>query len=195
MRTPRFLLIAALASASVCFAQEHATEGKAGAEHHEESDPRIVWKWANFLILAGVLGYGISKNLPPYFKSRSEEIAKGIAEASKLKADADSKAAQIEARLSQLGTEIEAMRAKAKMEMQVEADRIKRETENYLAKIHEGGLAEIEAATKRAKAELKSQAAMQAIDLAEQRIRAGIQNGGGLVERFISDLSKKGASN
>ena len=31
--------------------------------------------------------------------------------------------------------------------------------------------------------------------VAEQRIRASIQNGGGLVERFISDLSKKGSNN
>ena len=187
------LLLAATLAAGLSFAQEHTAET---AQHHEEAgDPRLVWKWANFAILAGVLGYLASKSLPPFFKSRSEEIARGIAEATKLKADAEAKAAQIDQRLSQLGTEIEAMRAKAKLEMQAEADRIKRETENFLNKIHENGLAEIEAASKRAKAELKSQAALQAIDMAEQRIRAGIQNGGGLVERFIMDLAKKGSSN
>ena len=190
----RFLLAAVLAI-SFCFAQEHSTEGKAAEHHEEEGDPRLGLKWGNFLILAALLGYGIAKSLPPYFKSRSAEIAKGIEEASKLKADAEARAKQIEQRLSQLDVEIETMRAKAKLEMQVEADRIRRETENYLAKIHENGLAEIEAASKRAKAELKAQAAEQAIDLAEQRIRAGIQNGGGLVERFISDLAKKGSNN
>ena len=189
----RFLLAATLVT-GLSFAQEHTAE--TAQQHHEEAgDPRLVWKWANFAILAGVLGYLASKSLPPFFKSRSEEIARGIAEATKLKADAEAKAAQIDQRLSQLGTEIEAMRAKAKLEMQAEADRIKRETENFLNKIHENGLAEIEAASKRAKAELKSQAALQAIDMAEQRIRAGIQNGGGLVERFIVDLAKKGSSN
>lgn len=189
----KLLLLIALTGA-FCFSQEG--EQKQGAAHHEEEgDPRLFYKWANFAILAAVLGYGISKSLPAFFKSRSAEIAQGIAEATKLKAEAEAKAAQIEQRLSQLGVEIEAMRAKAKQEMQVEADRIKRETENHLAKIHEGGLADIEAAYKRAKAELKSQAAEQAIDLAEQRIRAGIQNGGGLVERFISDLAAKGSKN
>ena len=183
----RIILAFALA-ATVAFAQE-------SHEVSEKPHESLVWKWANFAILAGLLGYGIAKNLPPYFKSRSEEISKGIAEATKLKADAEAKAAQIEQRLAQLGTEIETMRAKAKLEMQVEADRIKRETENYLTKIHEGGLAEIEAASKRALAEIKSQAAQQAIDLAEQRIRASIQDGGGLVERFIKDLAQKGSNN
>ena len=185
------LLLALALTGAFCIAQVHASE----AAHQEEGDPRLGLKWANFAILAAILGYGLTKSLPPFFKSRSEEIAKGIAEASKLKADAEAKAAQIEQRFSQLSTEIEALRAKAKLEMQVEADRIKRETESFLAKIHEGGLAEIEAASKRAKAELKARAAEQAIDLAEQRIRSSIQNGGGLVERFISDLSKKGSNN
>jgi F-type H+-transporting ATPase subunit b len=188
------LLIALVLSGAFCFAQEHATAEN--AEHHaEEGDPRIMLKWANFAILAIILGWGLAKSLPPFFKSRSEEIAKDIAEAKKLKAEAEAKAAQIEQRLAQLGTEIETLRARAKQEMQIEADRIKRETENFLAKIHEGGLAEIEAASKRAKAELKAQAAEQAIDLAEKRIRAGLTNGDALVERFISDLGKKGSNN
>ena len=193
----RFLL-AAVFTLAVCLAQEHAgaePHKEAAGQHEEEGDPRLGLKWANFAILAVIMGWGLWKSLPPFFKSRSEEIAQGIAEATKLKTDAEAKAAQIEQRLSQLGIEIETLRAKAKQEMQIEADRIKRETENFLAKIHEGGLAEIEAASKRAKAELKAQAAEQAIDLAEQRIRAGLQDGGGLVERFISDLGKKGSNN
>jgi len=190
----RLLLTFLLLGAAFCFAQEVPHEP---GEHREEAeDPRMGWKLANFAILAGLLGWGLAKTLPPFFQTRSAEITKGIAEAAKLKADAEAKAAAIEQRLAQLGTEIEALRAKAKQEMQVEADRIKRETENFLTKIHEGGLAEIEAASKRAKAELKAQAAEQAIDLAEQRIRAGLQNGGGgIVDRFITDLGKKGSNN
>ncbi|HEY3738473.1 MAG TPA: hypothetical protein VGL53_01455 [Bryobacteraceae bacterium] len=189
--TKRLLLIFTFATALTCFA---AQQQQPSDEHIEEySDPRLLWKWSNFAILAAIIGWGLAKTLPGFFTSRSEEISKGIAEASKLKADAEAKAAAIEARLAQLATEIEAMRAQANQEMQVEADRIKRETENFLAKIHEGGLAEIEAAAKRAQAELKSLAASQAIDLAEQRIRAGMKDGGAIVDRFISDLSKTGA--
>jgi F0F1-type ATP synthase membrane subunit b/b' len=184
----RFLLALALGS-SLCLAQEGAGKFEPA---QDEGDPRIILKWANFAILVGILGWGLSKALPPFFKSRSEDITKGIDEAAKAKADAEAKAAAIERRLAQLGTEIEALRATAKQEMQVEADRIKRETENFLAKIHENGLAEIESASKRAQAALKAEAASQAIDLAEQKIRAGLQDGGALVERFIADLGKNG---
>jgi F-type H+-transporting ATPase subunit b len=190
------LLLAIALTGAFCLAQEHSTEGKTEEHgHEEEGDPRIGLKWANFAILAIIFGWGLAKALPPFFKSRSEEIAQGIAEAAKLKADAEAKAAQIEQRMAQLSGEIETLRGKAKAEMQVEADRIKRETENFLAKIHENGLGEIEAASKRAKAELKAQAAQQALDLAETRIRASLTNGDALVERFISDLGKKGSNN
>jgi F-type H+-transporting ATPase subunit b len=189
----RRLLLLLVLGAAFCFAQEVPNEP---GEHRERAeDPRMGWKLANFAILAIILGWGLAKTMPPFFKTRSADITRGIAEAAKLKADAEAKAAAIEQRLAQLGSEIETLRANAKQEMQVEADRIKRETENFIAKIHENGLAEIEAASKRAKAELKAQAAEQAIDLAEQRIRAGLQNGGGLIDRFISDLGKKGSNN
>ena len=194
----RLLLTFALGAAAFCFAQEaeHKAATSGEAHHEEEGDPRIVLKWANFAILVGVLGWGLAKSLPPFFKARSEEIAREMAEAAKLKADAEAKAAEIEQRMSRLGTEIETLRAKAKQEMQVEADRIKRETENFIAKIHDGALADIEAAAKRSKAELKSIFAQHALDLAEQRIRRGLQNGGGLVDRFINDLGKaKGTNN
>ena len=131
------LLLALILTGAFCIAQEHEAKAAEHA-HEEEGDPRIMLKWANFAILAVIFGWGLAKALPPFFKSRSEEIAKDIAEARKLKADAEAKAAQIEQRMAQLGTEIETLRARAKQEMQVEADRIKRETENFLAKIHEG---------------------------------------------------------
>lgn len=198
----RLCLIALFAGALVCFGQEHApaTEGAksqaAGEQHHEEeSDPRAGLKWANFAILAVIMGWALAKTLPGVFKSRSEEIASGIAEAAKLKAEADAKSSAIEARLATLATEIEGFRASAKQEMQAEADRIKRETETFLAKIHDGALAEIEAAAKASRAQLKAYSAERALDLAESKIRAGIGSGEGLVDRFISDLARKGANN
>jgi len=44
-------------------------------------EPAAGWKWANFVLLVVGLGYLIAKTLPPLFKSRTEEIQKGIAEA------------------------------------------------------------------------------------------------------------------
>ena len=57
-------------------------------------EPSAGWKWANFVILVAGLGYLVAKTLPTLFKSRTEEIQKGIAEARAIKQDADKRAAQ-----------------------------------------------------------------------------------------------------
>jgi F0F1-type ATP synthase membrane subunit b/b' len=207
MKTWVLVFLISLGVTSFGLGQEAAKESaqseqaaSAASEHREEEgDPRLAWKWANFVILAGLLGWGISKGLPGFLKARTEEISKGIAEATQFKAQAAAKARDIEERMSRVGLEIEALRPKAMDEMKAEGDRIQRETETFVAKIHQSALAEIESATRQSKAELKSLSAKLAIDLAVQKIRSSGKAGGGLVDRFISDLAKdaitkKGAS-
>ena len=55
-RAGRFALLFCLAAA-LAFA-----EGKEGGEGN-----LFIWKWANFLVLAGALGYLLAKTLPPLF--------------------------------------------------------------------------------------------------------------------------------
>ena len=73
-------------------------------------EPAAGWKWANFVLLVVGLGYLIAKTLPPLFKSRTEEIQKGIAEARAIKQDADKRAADVTARTATLGADIERFR-------------------------------------------------------------------------------------
>src|ERR1700693_6323749 len=80
-------------------------------------EPAAGWKWANFVILIAGLGFLIAKTLPPLFKSRTEEIQKGIAEARAIKEAADKRAADVEARTRSLGADIERFRVEAKAEM------------------------------------------------------------------------------
>jgi F0F1-type ATP synthase membrane subunit b/b' len=40
-----------------------------------------IWKWANFLVLAGGIGYLIGKKGGPFFAARSVKIRKDIVEA------------------------------------------------------------------------------------------------------------------
>ena len=167
-----------------------ATPYLAAQEQKETSD---TWKWANFGILAVALGYGLAKVLPPVFKSRSEEIQKGIAEAQAIKADADRRAAEVEARTNALGADIERFRTQAKAEMQNEGERIRQETAAQIAKLEQKATQEIEAAGSTARRELKAYAAKLALDLAEQRVRARLDTGTeqGLVDGFIQDLGRQ----
>jgi F-type H+-transporting ATPase subunit b len=185
-------------------AEQHAAGGEHGAaaKHgeaaaHDQGDPMIMWKWINFGILAIGLGYLVSKNLPPFFASRTEEIQKGIAEAAKMKADADARAANMEQRMAKLGAEIETLRTQGKAEMAAEGERIRKESEQLVAKLQYGAESEIESAAKAARQELKAYAARLAVDLAEQRIRARASGGSEakLVDKFIHNLETKGANN
>jgi F-type H+-transporting ATPase subunit b len=214
MRNWAILFLLSSLLAAIGFAQEgHPAPPKAGeaeqhgaaaaakhgeaAAHENQGDPMIMWKWINFGILAIGLGYLVSKNLPPFFASRTEEIQKGIAEAAKMKADADARAASMEQRMAKLGAEIETLRSQGKAEMAAEGDRIRKESELLVAKLQSGAESEIESAAKAARQELKAYAARLAVDLAEQRIRARASSGSEakLVDKFIHNLETKGANN
>jgi len=179
-------------------APSEAHGAPASGEHHAaEGDPYIMWKWINFGLLAIGLGYLIAQNLPPFFAARNEEIRKGIEDAAKLKAEADVRAADMEKRMARLGVEIEELRAHAKSEMSAEGDRIRKETEEILAKVQSTATLEIESAAKNARHELKAYSADLALQLAEVRIRtrAGAGSESVLVEKFILGLERKGVNN
>jgi F-type H+-transporting ATPase subunit b len=178
-------------------AEAHGANTGAAEHHAPEGDPYIVWKWVNFGLLAIGLGYLISKNLPPFFAARNEEIRKGIEDAAKLKAEADVRAADMEKRMARLGAEIEEMRAHTKSEMAAEGERIRKETEEILAKVQSNATLEIESAAKNARHELKAYSANLALQLAEERIRtrAGAGSESVLVEKFIRGLEGKGVNN
>ncbi|HME08895.1 MAG TPA: ATP synthase F0 subunit B [Bryobacteraceae bacterium] len=182
----RLVLCFFLALTPLALCQEKEAAG------HEEttSDPWIWWKWANFLILAGVLGYLINKNAGSYFRGQTEEIQRGILEASKLKAEAEGRAAQIEKRLAGIEGEVAQLRSQAHAEIAAEAARLKSDTQHLLERLEQQTQLELELMTKAAKHELKTFSAELALGLAEQRIRAMLDPASkeSLLNAFIQDL-------
>lgn len=153
--------------------------------------------WINFAILAGAIVYFARKALPPFFKSRSAEIQKGIEEARRIKLEADQRAREMEAKMAALGSEIEKFRAEARAEMEQEGARIRQETERNIQKLGQQAEVEIETAGKLARRELQAFAAKLSLELAEERVKerlnAATENG--LIEGFVSDLmTERGAS-
>jgi len=183
----------------LCKAQEAAGEAKKEATQHAEGaeDSLTIWRWANFLILAGGLAYLIGKSVPAMLKTRSADIQKGISEGQRLKADAEARAAGIEQKISKLGSEIQAFRAESVLEMEKEGQRILQETAKAIEKLQSQAAAEVESAGKAARAELKQYAAGLSIDLAARRIQAGLDSGteAGLVDGFIGDLARQRSKN
>jgi F-type H+-transporting ATPase subunit b len=161
----------------------HAEEGAA-------AEPGMTSKWINFALLVAGLGYLLMKTLPPFFKSRTAEIQQGILEAQAIKKDAEKRAAEMDARMAALGSEIEGFRSQSQSEMAQEADRIRQETARQMGRLEQQAQAEIETAGKIARRELKAFAAKLALDLAEKRVKDRLDQSVDalLVDDFVRDL-------
>jgi len=148
------------------------------------------WKWANFVVLAGGLGYLIGKNAGPFFAARSQQIRKDMVEAGDQRKEADARVAGVERRLADLGSEIAGLRAEAQTEAQAEISRMAQRTTLEMAKIQAQAEQEIASAAKAARTELKRYAAQLAVGLAEGKIRARMTPAveDALVEGFVRDL-------
>jgi F-type H+-transporting ATPase subunit b len=175
------------------FAQHHETvsektTGEPGAG--EASGTMELWKWANFALLAGGLGWVVKKNAGPFFESRSRSIRKQIVEAEEIRAEAFKRIKDVEARLANLAADIEALKRESSEEQKAETEQLRAQAAAELAKIELQGRQEIDAAGKQARLELKRYSAQLAVGLAEKKIRANMtaaaqQN---LVDSFVENL-------
>lgn len=161
-----------------------------------EPERPMVWMWANFLILAGGLGYLISKTGGAFYRSRAQAIEKGIAEAALLRREAEEMATGIERKLASLADEIARMKATAKAEFSSEGRRIGHESTEIAGRILHQAEQEISAASKHAIQELKAFAAKLALDLAERQVRAGMtpEMDRRLIDTFAHELGAGNAS-
>ena len=149
-----------------------------------------IWKWANFLVLAGGIGYLIGKKGGPFFAARSAKIRQDMIEAGDARKQAETRAAEVDRRLANLEAEIAALRAESGKEEEAEAAGFGRHTAAEIAKTQAQAEQEIAAAGKAARLELKRYCADLAVGLAEQKIRARMtpETQDELVRGFVRDL-------
>lgn len=174
-------------------AQEHeGAEKTAGHEKEESFAERheLELKWANFLILAGLIGYFVGKNAGPFFSARSAGIRKDMEESLRQRQEAETKAADVNRRLANLEKDIASLRAQSQAEGSAEADRMAQQTQAEIAKIQAHAEQEIASAGKSARMALKRYSAELAMGLAEQKVRARMTPAteDDLVQGFVKNL-------
>jgi len=165
----------------------HAAEegGNAATERANE-----IFKWINFAIVAGLIAWVFLKLTPPFFRKNAETIGSAITKATTAKAEADRQLREAEEKLARLEQEVAQLRATAQREMAVEAERLRVITQSDLQKIGLAAKAEIEAAERAARLELKVIAANLAVDGAESLLAKQLtpQAQGSLVAAFVKNL-------
>lgn len=165
----------------------HAAEEGGNAANERATE---LFKWINFAIVAGLIGWVFLKLTPPFFRKNADAISSAITKATAVKAEADRQLREAEAKLARLEQEVTQLRATAQGEASAEAERIRGITRSEVQKIGAAAKAEIEAAERAARLELKAVAANLAVDGAESLLARQLtpQAQESLVAAFVKTL-------
>ena len=177
-----FLFVAFFAVVNARAAEE---AGSPGVESATE-----IFKWINFAIVAGLLIWVFGKLLPPVFRKKAEGISSAISIATSAKAAAEAQLRDAETRLANLQKEVGELRASAEREGTAEVARLRAATQSDAQKIAAAAKAEIEAAERAARLELKALAANLAVDGAETLLVKQLtpQAQESLISNFVKSL-------
>jgi F-type H+-transporting ATPase subunit b len=158
-----FVFVLGLFAAAAAFGAE---EGGSSAERSSE----MIFKWIHFVILAGLLYWVFGKLLPPVFRRNADKISSAITKATAAKVEAERKLQEAVTKMRNLEREIAEFRALAQRDAAAEVGRLLAATVLDVEKIRAAAKAEIEAAERAARVELKELAAKLAVDGAESLV-------------------------
>jgi F-type H+-transporting ATPase subunit b len=150
----------------------------------------ITFKWIHFVILALIFLWLFAKILPPMFGKNADTISSAITKATAAKAEADRRLDEAVAKLAGLDREVATFRATAQQEAAAEMERLRAATKRDAEKISLAAKAEIQAAERAARLELKAIAAKFAVEGAEsvvrQQMTPAVQES--LISSFVKSL-------
>jgi len=181
------ILVRALLVLLFAVASAHAADegGNAATERANE-----VFKWINFTIVAGLMAWVFLKLTPSFFRKNADAISSAITKATATKAEAERQLQEAEGKLARLEQEVAQLRATAQREADREAERLRALTQLEVQKVGLAAKAEIEAAERAARLELKVIAANLAVDGAESLLAKQLtpQAQESLLSAFVKSL-------
>jgi F0F1-type ATP synthase membrane subunit b/b' len=182
LASPLMLTLAAVSQA--------AQEGATPAEH---SLAGTIFKWIHFLIVVALAYWVFAKLLPPYARHNADRISAAIRKSTAAKAEAERQLKEAAERLSRLEQEVLQFREQAKKDAAAEWDRLRHMTQADVHKVGIAAKAEVDAAERAARVELKALAAKLAVDRAESlitgRLTPTLQEG--MFKNFVHSLEER----
>ena len=153
------------------------------------------WLWliVNFSLLAGILVFFGRKPVKEYFQKRTEMIEKSLKEASEARELAQKTLLEVQSRFKNTDSEIEEILQAARKSGEKEKAAVIAEGEKLKEKIIEQAKANIDFELQKAKEQIKSDAALLALELAEKEIREklGKKEQDALINDYIKRLEAK----
>jgi F0F1-type ATP synthase membrane subunit b/b' len=174
-----------------------ASSVRAAEPEQSQTDPTetpvgSLFRWINFAVVFGALGYLIVKKAPAAFRARADAIASGISSATAAKTEADAQLRAAEAGLARLDQDAAAMRENAKKDFAAESERLLAAGKVEIERIGHAAEVEVTAARRAARLELRALAARLAAERAATLVPEQItaQQNVALVQKFVDDLPR-----
>jgi len=191
-RALRILLVTG-AFGVMLFSAGAARAAEEAASNARTQSAQEIFKWINFAIVAGAAVWLFGKVLPPKFRGNAEKINSAIAKATEAKAESDRLLREAEHKLANLEKEVAALQSEAQAQTRNEVERLRAATQGDEEKIAAAVIAEIAAAERAARLELKALAAKLAVDGAEsllaKQLTPKVQES--LVSTFVKTLETR----
>ncbi len=163
-----------------------AFDAGAGLEEYYPTFGKLI----SILIFIAIAVYFLRRPLTEALNARREGIRRELMRAQEERNAALAKLQEVEARLSKLDAEVEAVKLQAQREAAEERARIESQTEEDARKLSEQARREIESASKTARAQLRAYVAEQSVELAEAMIRREMrpEDDARLVNHYVEEL-------
>jgi F0F1-type ATP synthase membrane subunit b/b' len=143
-----------------------ALAAEAAEEDPAVSTAGLIFRWLNFILVFGGIGYLIAKHGGAFFRANAKAIAASIMEATAAKAEADRELREVETKIARLDKEITQLREAAWRDSDAEAERLRASGRAEIEKISQAARGELAAAERAAQQELRAFAASMAVERA-----------------------------
>jgi F-type H+-transporting ATPase subunit b len=150
-----------------------------------------LFRWINFAIVLALIVYAFRKAAPK-FRSRQEEISRQIQEGTRAREAAEQKQREVQAKMAGIDKFVAEMRAEAKRRAEAEAQRLRELARTEAGMIEAAANAEIAAAERAARLELRVFAARIAVERAEAMLQREMTPGAeaALFGTFVAEVER-----
>ncbi len=142
--------------------------------HHVASGVLLkdfLYRVLNFAIVVAILAYFLTKPIKKVFAGRREEIEKNLAEAKKIKEEAEAKFAEYDRKLAQATEEISGISAAIRREGEAEKQKIIENAKAMAIKIEQDAEKAAEMEVAKARTLLQREAVQLAVGVAEELLK------------------------
>jgi F-type H+-transporting ATPase subunit b len=151
-----------------------------------------IFRWIDFALVVGAFAWVIGKFGGPYFKTTARAISDAIHGAAAGRSAAERDLAEASRKLESIGVEIQELRRAGSRDSAAEAERLRALAKSEAEKIARAAVAEIEAAERVARQQLRAIAARVATERAEALLKQRMNDASerALFGKFVGELER-----